>query len=355
MVAPKTTIKSEIPFERKTLKTFDLHIPDKLKERFEDLQSQYGPALYNFILGKRSLLDSVTMKKPSPAAGDFSMKCKYLGYSEDTAKLYIVIQCEQDVAKRVRRFFRQEHVVQDLGTDFSLHIVSGGLRKLVQIPEVKAFGTMGEQHTLCGKDMQLRLHQATRRSTLGGAVMVTTRGGCALYGLIAGHSVYEMRKPFEDKTTFTADVSDRDSESDDSSAKGDKEDLGADSEPDFQFDSRENNTFEIVDATGKSNFNTYIGKVCYDSFQGQSAEANCDWALINLERSNWLPNMLGSDVELFASENLSVATIKTAVVLTARGIQSGELTRNMSGLFLAPGGSFVHAMDFTPSSTSSWC
>jgi hypothetical protein len=76
--------------DRATLKHFPKAIPTAAHNRFCDLRVLHGSAL----------LEAVTKTK----AQNISMKLKYLGHIEDTAKLYIVVQCDREIVSKVKRF-----------------------------------------------------------------------------------------------------------------------------------------------------------------------------------------------------------------------------------------------------------
>ncbi|KAI1029259.1 hypothetical protein LB505_006229 [Fusarium chuoi] len=58
------------------------------------------------------------------------MKLKYLGLTSLSAKLHIVIQCERKIAKRVRKFFAQGHVAEELLPDFRVFVLEKALLRL---------------------------------------------------------------------------------------------------------------------------------------------------------------------------------------------------------------------------------
>ncbi|KAK0741434.1 hypothetical protein B0T18DRAFT_432539 [Schizothecium vesticola] len=89
---------------------FDKPIPKSLTDRFFDLRVLYSKPLWKAVSKRRS----------NP--GDISMKLKYLGASEEEAKLYIVVQCDKAVSKKVTKFFQQAYVVEDLRSDFQVRV-----------------------------------------------------------------------------------------------------------------------------------------------------------------------------------------------------------------------------------------
>ncbi|KAJ6782471.1 hypothetical protein PWT90_04835 [Aphanocladium album] len=348
---PRLSICSEAPFRGTGLKAFDKQIPERLGQRFEDLQAIYCPALYNHILGKRGLLSSRRTKKIDTGVCDFSMKWKYLGESEATAELYMVIQCAEGAGRKVRRFFRQSHVEEDLGTDFRVKVIESGLRRLMLAIEAAASVVGGEHYTLCGRRLQLSLRNVRRQATLGGVVMVTSDSEEYFYAVTAGHPVQELRRL--EKVDEGVGDSDSDAMSECSDSEGgDNEESDSESASSIVLEQRPLGPSEFDLMEPPSNFQDSIGPICHDSFKDGSTATNCDWALIPLPPSQLLPNLLRHDKQLFSVLNLPASSHAPAVVLTSRGAQVGKLNWKMTALFMAPGQQLVQTMDFTPNSES---
>lgn len=73
-----------------------------------------------------------------------------MGVQEPTAQLYIVIHCDKRVAKRVKNFFNQKHVLEDLKSDFQVHVVDTGLVSLAGLRRIKAQSDAAGRRTMCG-------------------------------------------------------------------------------------------------------------------------------------------------------------------------------------------------------------
>lgn len=347
-----------IPVKGSKLKAFDKPISEQLKHRFDDLKRLYSGPLLDTIR-KKPLLEAIQMKKkrsPNVYPADIAMKCKFMGTSESTAELHIVVQCEEAISRRVRDFFAQEHVAKDLGTDFRLHVIEEALRRLAAIHDVRAVGKMGLRNTLCGLQVQLSHSGKSRIATIGGLVMVTTTRK-ALFSIIAGHPLSEIREQIEDHLTPLEETgSDErtfvDYKSERLPTSGDEESLHED----------------LADEAG---LKIDLGIVSYDSFLSGTADDNCDWALVELNHENWRPNRLdfspkseeagdardrskrwGDDVDLFCTEYQSPFSRQPAVVITCRGIQQGTLTQNKSSILMHPGKAFVETLEFTLDSKS---
>ncbi|EAW17099.1 uncharacterized protein NFIA_004570 [Aspergillus fischeri NRRL 181] len=284
------------------------------------------------------------------------MKWKYMGHSESTVELYIVVQCDKTVSKKVKDFFAQEHVARDLGTDFRLHVVEEALTRFAASNDIRAFGNFRLRNTLCGVKVQLSLSGMSRTATIGGLIMVTTTKE-TLFGITAGHPLSELREQIEEPLTppdeSGTDDGFGDHESETLPETGGEESLHGDS----------------ADEHG---LRVDLGRVTHDSFlSGMTTGGNHDWALIELKHENWLPNRLdapsnsetagktivqrerrGDVVDLFCPEQQSNFSVQPAVAITCRGIQRGTLTQNNSSVLMYPGKAFVETLEFTPDSNS---
>lgn len=280
------------------------------------------------------------------------MKLKYMGFSESTAELYIVVQCEKAVSKKVKAFFAKDYVAKDLGTDFRLHVIEEPLRRLATSNVVRVLGNPGFRNTLCGVKVELSLSGLSRMATIGGVVIVTTKKK-TLYAITAGHPLSELREQVED----SASPSDEHGFDD-----GITRDHESETQPETD---KEESLHELADEDGRK---ADLGIVSHDSFLNGKTSGNHDWALVELKHENWLPNRLDSAskpkevdnvksqpeklVDLFCSDNQLRFSRQPAVVITSRGIQRGTLTQNKSSILMYPGEAFVETLEFVPNSES---
>ncbi|CEJ91033.1 hypothetical protein VHEMI06774 [[Torrubiella] hemipterigena] len=346
-----------------TLKAYDKYISNTLRSRFYDLQRLYSTALAEEISKKRRLgLGQFKVKRKNRTAnpGPLSMKCKYLGTSEETAKLCIVIHCEKQVSKTVTDFFHQEHVAKDLNGDFEIHIINDGLIRFAAMEDVSVFGnSLGS--TSFGRKVHLRLEHASRWATMGGVILVSTaERGDTVFGLLAGHPVADIRDQIERESLASVD---------DESIEASSLDIMEDEPDSLDSDSSSDSPIAHILSNGKQSTaededngsiicEEYLGQVIHDSFRNE-AEKNYDWCLMELQDSSTMgddihlgkflewpyPGRARHDTPLF---QMSVE----AIAITSHGIQAGTLFRDRSSILLLPGSAFVETLRFTLKSGS---
>lgn len=176
----------------KRLSIFVKDVPDLVNNRFHDLCVLFNEPLYRY-LGRHGV-----------TATAMSIKLKYAGESEATAKPWIIVQCDERALRRVRRFFNQQQIkAQYQPRDAESPDVDFGL--LVHGTPPKQMATKSKHYicgdtwdgapTLCGKVIKICTSNETRLATLGGLIKVVRSEGIQLYGMTAGHIV--TRKEFE--------------------------------------------------------------------------------------------------------------------------------------------------------------
>ncbi|KAK4641523.1 hypothetical protein QC761_501090 [Podospora bellae-mahoneyi] len=293
----RTSVPVSVP------QVFDKPISDDQRDRFFDFRYQYNNSLWKAI--------SKGNKKPHP--GDISMKLKYMGSDEESAKLFIVIQCEKRVAKRVRHFFAQEHIQQDLKPDFEVYILDKGVIRL------------STEDTL---DVSAHLD-----GRVTGEII-------EVFGLTASHPVEEGNDlgRWDDDDFDSEEFTDTDSIS----------------------ELNESDAYPQPSHSPKLNAMTSIGKVAHDSLRlSSTTSANHDWALIKLNTAvlpNLAPdshppslfgiNLLASRVPLQPQQKIDV------VVMTSHGLQKGSLVSNGSSIMMFPGRTFLQTLDLVLRSDS---
>src|SRR5437762_3036341 len=82
-------------FQRKVtrLRPFDTEIPEAVRNRFCDLKELFDKPLYEYLSNER---DSV---------GSIAIRLKVLGKTEETAKPWVVVLCDQSISKLVKQYF----------------------------------------------------------------------------------------------------------------------------------------------------------------------------------------------------------------------------------------------------------
>ena len=184
----------------KKLKIFEKDVPDPVKNRFHDLHVLFNEPLYRY-LGKHGV-----------AVTAMSIKLKYAGDSEATAKPWIIVQCDERASKKVRRFFNQQqikiqyqpHDAQFPDVYFDLLVHGIPPKQMASESEHYICGDMRDDApTLCGKPIKICASNGTRLATLGGLIKVVSSEGIQLYGITAGHIV--TRKEFNQNMVDDAD------------------------------------------------------------------------------------------------------------------------------------------------------
>lgn len=369
LVSTPSTNKSWPFLSDPRLEIFNKPVPDGLRDRFLDIKVLYTQPLWKAVSGKR---------KWNP--GDISMKLKYMGENELDAQLYIVVQCEKRVSKKVKRFFAQKHVLEDLRPHFRVYIIDTGLLQLSTGDIVRVHGDLGgPRDTSCGMAIEMSVDDSSRLATLGGLIMVFTTKK-TLYGLTASHPLASLRQDPLDRPPSLEDGGESDSDDEDFEVDSEADSevkFGGGSEsvqlsgPDQECFDQENH----LSRDPKSDIGTIMG----DSLHSMQNTRNHDWALIRLDREYWAPNCLGllpelpspaseqkievmddevqrrngSGLGLFCSKLLPSLSEQLVVIITCRGLQQGTLASNHSCLMMSPGRTFVETLDFSPYPESS--
>lgn len=336
----------------------DKPIPENIKNRFLDFKILYTDALWKAVSGKRS-----------KNIGDISMKLRYRGETDTEAQLFIVVQCERRIIKKVKKFFDNADVKETLGSDFRMHFIDSALMRLFS-PEAATVSTFpgSIKGTTCGTAIEINLNGFSTRATLGGIIKVEIDERPELYALTAGHPLSRLRK--DDSSGYSSDSSVGSS----SEASKDSENYGP-----FRLPESEGVHSSAVYIASEQKFQ--IGTVMTSSFDSSKPTGNHDWALIKIIPRYWEPNffyppstgsgsekgkqvLVGIDNSEYQQENhdhktelrISADTnplTQPAAVMTYRGIQRGTLSSNHSTLFISPSNGFVETLDFLPASDSS--
>jgi hypothetical protein len=344
---------TEGQFQASKLKYIDKPIPGGLRDRFFDLKMLYSEDLWK----------AVSKKKSNP--GDISMKLKYLGDNEFTAQLYIVIHCERGVSKKVKKFFAQAHVLEELRNDFQVRVFNTGLLRLSTSKTVVVYSGAARRNTLCGMPIEMNGNNASAVATLGGLIIVSTTTKTTIYGITAGHP---LAKIYQDSPDSVPPLEEDDSDDSDDEVLEDSDfiELSESNSVDFSHD---NDPF-LPQTLNR------LGSIQDDSLHSSLQAGNRDWALIEITAEEYLPNLLvaaqprGQETEtstkhetpdeesipqdLFCtSEEPALSSPQRVVVITCRGFQRGTLAANASSILMAPGTTFVDALDFLPDTRSS--
>ena len=335
--APSTsTSTSTLPEKQRskpTLKPFPKAIPTEIQNRFNDFRVLHAPAL----------LDTVAKRK----AQNISMKLKYLGQSEETARLYIVVQCDRGIVKKVERFLSQKHVLEDLGSDFLVDVRGGTLLSLSGATTLVVSGVLESKTTFCGMPILISNGDAHRRATFGGLISVrTTSKGTILYGVTAAHPAASLAPP------PISDAASDDSNSED-----------------------EDSNQPMLDTSTKISTRQHVEEK--DAFASESKNLGTitepglfrrgDLALIELAPVGLLPNHISQSQPMVERQSITGTNAPSqslnlfawahlrqsfqpcpAALLTSRGLQHGQISSSRSVLATSLDANFVEVFDFCP-------
>ncbi|KAF5671602.1 hypothetical protein FCIRC_8639, partial [Fusarium circinatum] len=321
------------------LRHFDRLISDRLKARFFDIK----------VLYTQPLLDYILKRKKDP--GDISMKLKYLGLSSPSAQLHIVIQCERKIAKRVRKFFAQGHVEEELLPDFRVFVLEKALLRLTDDDAVEVLTDSMPERTWCGAPIRLRRGNVSAVAAFGGIIVVETAHK-RLVGLTAAHSLKRLHDPLSSQlSTSDTEVPFSSSSSDASESESDSDcDSTLTTESSMQHPEHLND--KGLDTTASQN-TLEIGHILCNTFDAPMAQ-NYDWAIINLSQQATLPNRVvldgqsdlsdfeeENDLEpiLFQARNPCVSMPRQVLVLKQGAKSIGEMSLDTSLVLISPGSS----------------
>ncbi|KAI1053460.1 hypothetical protein LB506_012439 [Fusarium annulatum] len=343
------------------LKYFDEPIPDHLKARFFDIK----------VLYTQPLLDYILKRKKDP--GDISMKLKHLGLDSQSMRLHIVIQCEKKIAKRVKKFFTQGHVQEELSPDFKFFVLGKALLRLTDDEAIQVLADSVPNRTWCGTPIRLTRGDKSVMATIGGVVVVET--SCmSLVGLTAAHSLKKLHgSPILQPLQDGREVPFSSSSSDFSESEKDSDCESITTEGSVQHVEHLNG--KGLDTTTHQN-NLAIGTILCNTFNSPMAQ-NYDWAIIDLSQQAMLPNRVvseephlsgfeeESDLEpfLFPVDNPCVPLPSRQVLVLKQGARPiGKISLDPSSILISPGSSFVdvydlameHGSSLSPGDSGSW-
>jgi hypothetical protein len=178
-----------LPFKSKAknkLRPYDNEIPAAVCNRFLDLKEMFEEPLLHHLQKKKLDVRSII----------FRLRC--LGTDEVSAAPWIVVLCNPELVKEVRRYFNQRRVKEELRPDNqdlpSLQVIVEG-RPLMTAASNEAMDAFGEcwdsileSGTLCGARIKVTKDEQERYATIGGIIEVLGRDGIyRFYAMTAGH------------------------------------------------------------------------------------------------------------------------------------------------------------------------
>lgn len=292
-------------------------------------------------------------------------KLKHLGNSASDAILYLVVSCDKCIASRVKRFFAQTHIRQQIGSHFEVYVQPLPPIKLNSpdgIPVYRAKTPILSQ-TLCGTPVGIEWNEQVRTATLGGIVMIhsTDCPEGETYGLTAGHLIPSCLAHVEALSSRKMHDMEEEEMSDD-----DDDAFEEDFELEVELDEAETQvsrccTDQVLEEYEvKGRYMSPIGTLIVN------CSADNDWALIRMDPIESLPNHLPSlkviseQQELSCGEEPPLGFEKAAVAIcglpramTPRGLIQGTIRRNGSGIMMSSGCHLIEVYDFKPKQSSS--
>ncbi|KAK1994951.1 hypothetical protein LX36DRAFT_726370 [Colletotrichum falcatum] len=167
------------PRKRK-LRVFETDVPESAIAQLQDWK----------VLFSGQLWESVSKAAPATSYFDISMKLKHLGTNEADSRLYLVFFCDKRLAKHVRRFVTQRHVLEEMRGQFIPQVIPQGPMPLYG----EEVYTSDKKESSCGIALYYFVDNAEkgksrtpRVGTLGGIVKVSFPEKVMFYGLTTRH------------------------------------------------------------------------------------------------------------------------------------------------------------------------
>jgi len=361
-----------------TLKVFERPIPDTIQNRFDDLNELFSRALLDHL--QKARIDARGQRT-------ISIKLKYLGQSEESAKPCVLILCSKEACRKVKQFFNTKAVKSQYQPNEPSTSLPHLEVKVYDRPP-RAIGLIGSipsnqsSHfpnsvaypAVCGQSLRLSEDGANHFGTLGGLVMITSySGSSSMFGMSAGHIVPEedqdssahprfgLRSPSEH---WTIDSILEESEQNSAEFEDDDDDASfSDSESiKLSFDS-ESHRAESPKPTQKLSRLVELPEVPWSAVgplwktstspHWTTHQNNLDWSLISIDKPlRYDPNLFQANqerVEVKEACSHKLVSLKqdrqVMVFCGISGRKAGILSRTMSCLALGTGKAFVKTYD----------
>lgn len=342
-------IRGAWPFQRKR-RVIDKPIPQVAMEHLANLRILLSKPLKEYIF------------RPNTQEFTILWKLKYLGSTASDAKLYLMVSCDKCIASKVKRFFAQTHIRQQIGLHFEVYVQPLPPIKLSRTNDIPVYRekTLMLSQTLCGTPIAIEWDDEVRTATFGGIVMIYSME-CPegeTFGLTAGHIIPSRLTHVEDlNSRQTRNMEEEMSDEDDA--------FEEDFELEIELDEAEAPKSRLTDQvlkedTFKRRHMYPTGTLIVDS------SADNDWALIRMDPIESLPNHLPSLKANSKQRELSCGKepplgfkMATAAMcglsraVTACGSIQGTIQRTGSGIMMSSGCHLIEVYDFAPNQSSS--
>jgi hypothetical protein len=345
-------------------KTFNKPIPQLTQNRFHDLTELFSKHLIEYLA-----------KEKVDAAGtrNISIKLKFLGEEEATARPCVVVLCNASTSKKVKKYFSRKSVkFQYQPCDPSPEMPY--LEVVVWNRPPRLIASIGDIYfpsvdyepgllALGGTPLKVCQPDMARFATLGGIVVVRTyRGTISLYGMSAGHIIVQQNP--EDRSR-DKDIDDEvfDDSDENNSVHSDEDDHASDLE-NFELDV----AFEQDRAGIATNLTRGCSKVTEDpnnpwwkighvwktsrSSNLLDGSPNFDWSLIDITSLLDLePKLLDEAYKKRKATCYKEESLKCDKPVMAlcgmSGHKKGILSALMSYLAISPSETFVKTYNLT--------
>ena len=156
-----------------------LDITPPIRQRYDDLQELFNDVLCDQLDSRYCTI------------GNLAFGLQMLGETGENAKPYVIVQCEKNISKKVKQFFRQSHVKAQYqpgdGIQPDLEVIVRPWPPLAkaldiwcdvyspeQTQDMAKCWTLGDPRTVCGLLIKTNWWDSARFATLGG--MLAVRG-----------------------------------------------------------------------------------------------------------------------------------------------------------------------------------
>jgi hypothetical protein len=342
------------------LRVFSMPLSEVAEDRFADLMEFIPKGLEEYISRARLAV------KP------YSIILKVLGEDEATAKPWIFIQCDKALTRKIKQFFKQDHIISEyhptsddeLQPAFRVFLCERPPRK-IGATDIVDFYDQSRLGLIPSASCCIKVidpNGSSRFGTFGGLIKITAGdSNFSLFGMTAGH-VFASDDFLEDNSELFESTDEDTSEDETSSTDGeDVVELDLKSFNDDEFLSSPDEKIE-TDSKLEDDILTFtwgrMGHLHERSVNTVGDEMNLDWALMTIDdvlvyigmTGNDLIRKIQEDAELKVPLETSNKRRDDQVVIICGGVsgaKEGTLSASWSYLRLPPGKASVRTYTLT--------
>lgn len=315
---------------REKFKCFQLPIPDSAQTRLVDLK----------VLLAKPLTDIVSAN--SPTKPDISLQLRYLGRSEESASLFLVVQCEKTAERAMKRFFKQKHIREQFEPEFHVHVLALPPKRLAAGEVIDVWtswvsSSRNDEETLCGLPIFATQNGRHSFGTIGGLIMTQKDSELKLYGMTTAHLFQALEATEVQQTGHCGDNNHQDFDLDDNSADDESFEL------EFSVLGDENSNNSARKQLPETA--THVGY-----YQDCTLGTSYDWSLVeldsNMHHPNTRPKKYRQTFEIQDVVTLSQNIRQDIVILSCgREEKTGVLINQQSLISIGPGGDMIQIYD----------